>query len=166
LHTRNAAGAAPRLMDMGAEPFLIASTLNLIIAQRLVRKNCTNCIEEHTLANDQIAIIQKEYDIPQIMKVLVREKIIKKVKPLKELTFYKGKGCDYCNNAGYKGRMGVFEALEVTEEIKKIILDRASIEDIQRKAVEQKMITLVEDGFIKAISGITSIEEVMRVTMD
>lgn len=166
LHTRNAAGAAPRLMDMGAEPFLIASTLNIIIAQRLVRKNCTNCLEEYQLNNEQIKLLEKEYDIPAILNVLVREKIIKQIRSLAELKFYRSKGCEYCNNMGYKGRIGVFEAMEITEAIKQLILNRASIEEIQRKAVKQGMITLVEDGFIKAITGITSIDEVTRVTMN
>lgn len=166
LHTRNAAGAAPRLMDMGAEPFLIASTLNIIIAQRLVRKNCTNCLEEYQLSNEQIKLLEKEYNIPAIIAVLVRENIIKHIKPLTELKFYRSKGCGYCNNMGYKGRIGVFEAMEVTEVIKQLILNKASIEEIQRKAVEQGMITLVEDGFIKAITGITSIDEITRVTMN
>jgi len=166
LHTNDASSGILRLLDMGIPAFLISSTLNLIIAQRLVRKICLNCIQSYNLSNEKIKELEKEFNIKSILKTLEREKIIKKGTDLKSILFYYGKGCRQCNNEGYKGRIGLYEVLEVTKELKELILKRPPIEEIQDLACEQGMITIAEDGFIKAIKGITTIEEIIRVTKE
>ena len=104
-------------------------------------------------------------DIDDVLKTLEKEKIIvDSRKGLKSLLFYRGKGCKRCNNTGYKGRIGIYEALENTDEISKLILSRADGKTIKKQAIAQGMLTIAEDGFIKAKNGITTIEEVMRVT--
>ncbi|MBU1178187.1 GspE/PulE family protein [Patescibacteria group bacterium] len=166
LHTMSAAGAPPRLIDMKAKPFLVASTLNLIIAQRLVRRICKNCREEYKLDAKKIAILEKEFDMEKIMPALLQEKVITAKKPLSELTFYRGKGCEHCNLQGYKGRTGIYETLETTETIKDLIVDSAPTEKIQAQAVSEGMITMLQDGFIKALLGFTTIDEILRVTKE
>lgn len=146
LHTNDAAGAIPRFLDMGAEGFLVASTVNLVIAQRLVRKICTQCIEKYQPSEEVLTYLKK---------VLGQEKISQ--------TFYRGKGCSECNNKGYKGRIGVFEILEVTDAIRELITKRVSAEEIAQQAIKEGMIPLIRDGLNKASGGITTIEEVLRV---
>lgn len=149
LHTNDASGTIPRFLDMGAEGFLVASTVNLVIAQRLMRKICISCIEKYKL-NEETANYLKTYipekDFPQY--------------------FYRGKGCAECGNKGYKGRIGVFEILEVNEEIRKLIIKRVSAEEIANAAIKNGMIPLINDGINKASGGITSIEEVLRVVRE
>lgn len=164
LHTNNAAGAAPRMLNMGVKPFLAASTINIIIGQRLVRKICTNCIEGYTLNEAEMASLAKNIDLEKILAALKKEKIIEPDKQFKDLTFYHGKGCEQCNGQGFKGRMGIFEVLEVTERINKLISQQATTEQIEAQAIEDGMITMLEDGFIKAKTGITTISEILRVT--
>lgn len=147
LHTNDAAGAIPRLIDMKVEPFLIASSLNLIVAQRLCRKICENCKEIHPLPRDVLAQIQKEIG-------------------RKKLTFYKGRGCNVCGQTGYKGRIGIFEVLPVSEAIKELTIKKASGNLIAQQAIREGMITLKQDGIQKAAEGITTIEEVFRVTKE
>lgn len=149
LHTNDAAGAIPRLLDMGAEGFLVASTVNLVIAQRLVRKICTSCIESYDLTPDMVDYISRFIDKEELQK-----------------KFYRGKGCAECNNKGYKGRIGVFEILEVNEHIRQLILKRVSAEEITQKAIEFGMIPLLRDGINKASGGITTLEEVLRVVRE
>ena len=165
IHTNDAAGTMPRLSEMGVANFLIASTTNLIIAQRLVRKICPNCIQSYNLEAETVKDLEKNMDIDDVLKTLEKEKIIvDSKKGLKSLLFYRGKGCKRCNNTGYKGRIGIYETLENTDEISKLILSRADGKTIKKQAVAQGMLTIAEDGFIKAKNGITTIEEVMRVT--
>lgn len=165
IHTNDAAGTMPRLAEMGVPNFLISTTTNLIIAQRLVRKICPNCIQSYNLDTDAIKDLEKNMDIDNILKTLEKEKIIiDSKKGLKSLLFYRGKGCKRCNNTGYKGRIGIYEALENTEEISKLILSKADGRTIKKQAVSEGMLTIAEDGFIKAKNGITTLEEVMRVT--
>lgn len=149
LHTNDAAGTIPRFLDMGAEGFLVASTVNIVIAQRLVRKICTSCIQPYT-ANEETLNYLKKYtsDIPD--------------KP----TFYKGKGCSECGNKGYKGRIGIYEILEVNDEIRKLVIKRVSSEEIMRAGVANGMLPLFKDGINKASGGITTIEEVLRVVKE
>jgi type II secretory ATPase GspE/PulE/Tfp pilus assembly ATPase PilB-like protein len=101
-----------------------------------------------------------------ILKTMIREKIITSNKGLESLLFYRGKGCKQCNDTGYKGRMGIYEVLEITPEISDMILKKATEPEIKQAAIDQKMITITEDGFIKAKNGVTSIEEIMRVTKE
>lgn len=153
LHTNDAAGAIPRLIDMKIEPFLLASTLNAIIAQRLARKICPKCIEETTLPKEELEVIKdimvgcKEYDN-------------------RKISFFHGKGCDACSGTGYQGRIGIFEVLPVTEKIKNLITSRCSSDLLQKEAIANGMVNLKQDGILKAIDGLTTIEEVWRVTKD
>jgi type IV pilus assembly protein PilB len=236
LHTNNAAGCLPRLLDMGIEPFLIASTVNAVIGQRLVRKLCPHCIEPynpnekvvddlidnfglrkefltakakekvtvavpekkepgglgerrieipHELELEKKSILEKIEADPSMVnrsakeaeEVTLRNKIFlseaEKEKPQKEikstglnLTLYRSQGCAKCDNSGYLGRMGIYEVLEVDDEIGKLIISHATTEEIQRKAIENGMITMQQDGFLKALEGITTVEEILRVTKE
>jgi type IV pilus assembly protein PilB len=152
LHTNDAATALPRLVDMDVEPFLVASTVNVIIAQRLMRKICDMCrtaivISEAELShNIPIEILQKHFDLS------------------KELHIYQGKGCKICHGTGYKGRIGAFEVLEVSKAVRKLITQREDADAILKKALEEGMTTMLDDGLQKVAKGLTTIEEVLRVT--
>ncbi|MCD6410739.1 type II/IV secretion system protein [bacterium] len=165
LHTNSAAGAIPRLIDMKVEPFLIASTLNIVIAQRLVRRLCEEK-EEYCLDSAAVKRIAKYCDLERIKKILKEEGLIKgHNKTIRDIKFYKPKPTKSCEE-GYKGRIGIFEVLSVTETIKKLITQEVSDEEIQKQALKEGMRTMVEDGFVKAAQGITSIEEVLRVIIE
>jgi len=164
LHTTDAAGTIARLVDMKAEPFLISSTLNIIIAQRLVRKLCPSK-NKYKLGSAEIKNLSKYCDLDQILTVLKEEKIIKPQNSLKDITFYKPAPSRACLD-GYKGRIGIFEVLNVTESIKELIVKEADSDKIQDQAKREGMRTMIEDGFIKAAQGLTSIEEVLRVTIE
>ncbi len=170
LHTNSAAGTLPRLSDMGAEPFLIASTVNVIIAQRLVRKLCPDCKVEYKLNKKEEETLSFAFEMEDILKTLKNSsklgKIIDKKTEWKDISFYRSKGCEQCHNEGYKGRIGIYEVLEVDDEIGKLITTNASTNEIEKKAKDKGMITMSEDGFMKIIQGITSIEEVLRVTKE
>jgi type IV pilus assembly protein PilB len=168
LHTNSAAAAIPRMTDMDAEPFLIASTVNTVVAQRLVRKICPDCKEAYKLNQKELAELGKKVEFDNILKSLSKNKkdLSKEIKKIEELEFYRGKGCKTCNNEGYKGRMGIYEVLEVTEEIKRLISENVTAGEIEKKAVEEGMNTMMVDGFIKALKGLTSLEEVLRVTKE
>ncbi len=147
LHTNDAPSAITRLIDLGVEPFLIAATFEAIIAQRLVRRICTNCKEEYVPNEDQL------------MEVNLKPEDVEGKK------FARGQGCEKCNNTGYKGRMAIFEIMLLTEQIKKLIIEQASTDSIRRMAKEQGMRTLRESGLLAIFDGITTIEEVVRETM-
>ncbi len=167
LHTNDAPSSLPRLSEMGIPSFLIASTTNLIIAQRLVRKICPHCILSYTLSKKAISELSRQFDVPMILMTLEREGTILSAKaPLESLLFYRGKGCKQCNNSGYKGRIGIYEALVVSKKMSELILNNASTEEIRQAAIKEGMITMLQDGFIKAKNGMTSIEEVIRVTKE
>lgn len=167
LHTNDAATTIPRLSEMGVATFLIASTVNVIIAQRLVRKICPNCIQSYNLDKKAVTELKEQLDIDVIMETLEQEKIISDArKAVETLLFYRGKGCKQCNNTGYKGRIGIYETLEVTPAMAELILKKASATEIKKQAQAQGMLAIVEDGFIKAKNGITTIEEILRVTKD
>ena len=171
LHTTSASGAIPRLVDMEAEPFLISSTLNLILAQRLVRCLCKEK-EEYRLSDLELKNIAKYCDLDRILNILIEEKIIpyKKNQSVKQdwkdIAFFRPKKSKECPD-GYKGRVGIFEILLMTESIKELIIKQASSDQIQEQAQKQEgMRIMLEDGFIKAAQGITSIEEVLRVIVE
>jgi len=167
IHTNSAAATMPRLSEMGVPTFLIASTVNIIVAQRLVRKICPHCIQSYNLDKEMIEELKKQLNIESILKTMEKEKsILDAKKGLESLLFYKGKGCKRCNNTGYKGRIGIYEILENSEEISSLMLKNASTHDINAAAIKKGMLTIAEDGFIKAKNGITTIEEVMRVTKE
>jgi type IV pilus assembly protein PilB len=164
LHTTNAAGAIPRLIDMKAEPFLISSTLNIILAQRLVRRLCPEK-EKYTLKESDLKNLAKYCNLDEVLKVLKEEKIIKPKATLKDVEFYRPKSSKECPE-GYSGRIGIFEVLNITETIKELIVKRANTDQIQEQAKKEGLRTMVEDGFIKAAQGVTTIEEVLRVIME
>jgi type II secretory ATPase GspE/PulE/Tfp pilus assembly ATPase PilB-like protein len=167
LHTNSAAGSPPRLIDIGEEPYLIASTLNAVMGQRLVRVICPDCKIESPVNKDIAATLAKQFNLEKLMPILHREKIIDdKIKNFEDLTFFAGKGCDKCSNTGYKGRLGVHEILEVTPEVGEMIIRRASSQELQDFAEKAGMILMWQDGFIKAAQGITTIEEILRVTKE
>ena len=167
LHTNDAVSAPTRLLEMDVPSFLIASTTNLVIAQRLVRRICPFCITSYNLTKSQIEELKKNVDVDKLLQVMEREQIIQSADlPLSDLLFFKGKGCKKCNNEGYKGRIGIYEILEITTEISELILNKVSEEKLREEAEKQQMITVMEDGFIKAKNGITTIEEIIRVTKD
>ncbi len=164
LHTTNSSGAASRLIDMGIEPFLISSTLNIIIAQRLIRR-LHNQKEEYFLNDSDIKNLQKYCDIKIITDLLINNKIIKPGQTLKDVKFYRPQKTKEAPD-GYKGRVGIYEVLAVTEPIRDLISKKTSTSKIEKEAKKEGMITMFEDGFIKAASGITSIEEVLRVLIE
>lgn len=164
LHTNNAAGAIPRLLDMKVESFLLAATLKLIIAQRLVRKLCSYS-KEYFLTPEEIKKLSKNYNIDKILMILKKEKIIKENQDWQNIKFGKPLSSEICPE-GYKGRLGIYEVLGVTESIKELISKEGKLEEIQERAEKEGMITMLEDGFIKAAQRITSLEEVLRVTSE
>lgn len=156
IHTNNAAGTIPRLIDMDIEPFLISSSVNAVVAQRLCRKVCQKCKTELELDAATSEAIQKEIDLmPKNQQ-----------KDLKEQKFYKGKGCAACSDTGYKGRIGIYEVLPVTEKIKARCTRETSTNEFQEIAISEGMITMKQDGILKAMDGLTTIEEVWRGTKD
>lgn len=164
LHTNTAAGAIPRMIDMKVEPFLISSTVTLILAQRLVRRLCEEK-EKYTLKPSELKNIAKYCDLDHILEILKNKKIVKDKASWSEIPFYRAKPTKECPD-GYSGRIGIFEVLPVTETIKEMIIKEATSDQIQKQAQKEGMRTMVEDGFIKAAQGITSIEEVLRVIVE
>ncbi|MDD5145477.1 MAG: GspE/PulE family protein [Candidatus Pacebacteria bacterium] len=164
LHTNSAAGSIPRLIDMKAEPFLISSTLNCILAQRLVRKLCDEK-EKYNLKEAELKNIEKYCDLNRILKILKEEKIVSQKATWKNVDFYRAKPTKE-NPEGYKGRVGIYEVLSVTETIKEMIIKQASSDQIQEQAQKEGMRTMLEDGFVKAAQGLTSIEEILRVIIE
>jgi len=164
LHTINAAGAIPRLMDMKAEPFLISSTLSVILAQRLVRRLFPEN-EKYFLKASELKNLSDYCDLDKMLKVLKEEKIVKSRDTFKSIPFFRPKRSKECVE-GYKGRVGIFETLNITETIKELIVKRATTNQIQEQAKKEGMRTMIEDGFIKAVQGMTSLEEVLRVIIE
>jgi type IV pilus assembly protein PilB len=161
LHTNSAAGSMPRLIDMKVEPFLIASTLNCILAQRLIRKLCDEK-EKYFLKPAEIKDLGKYCDLERILSVLKKEGIVKETDTLATIPFYRPKPTKE-DPEGYSGRVGIYEVLPVNETIKEMIVKQASADQIEAQAQKEGMVTMFEDGFVKAALGLTSIEEVMRV---
>lgn len=156
LHTNNAAATIPRIIELGIKPNLIAPAANAFMAQRLVRRLCSYCKEQYKPAKETIDSLKK------ILAIISPKAKIEIPKDIEFL--YRPKGCSKCRNLGYKGRIGVYEVLTLNEEIEKLILEMGSESDITKAALENGMITMAQDGIIKSIEGITSIEEVWRVT--
>ncbi len=147
LHTNDAPSAVARLVDMGIEPFLIASSLEGVIAQRLVRRICDNCKVETDISDSQYHQIKRYY--PDITP--------------SQIKLYKGEGCEECLGTGYKGRIAIYEIMEIDEELKGLISKNIETSQLRKKAIEKGMKTLVQDGIEKALHGITTLEEVMQV---
>jgi type IV pilus assembly protein PilB len=151
LHTNDSATTFPRLMDMGVPPFLVASTINVAMGQRLVRRLCEKCKVDRKLTADELKSIKEI--LPDIEAITEKKKG----------KFFSPKGCPACNGSGYLGRIGVREVLETSHEIQDLIMKRASAADIKRQAMKEGMVTMVQDGFLKAAEGLTTIEEVIRI---
>lgn len=178
LHTNDAATSLPRFIDMGIEPFLVASTVNVIIGQRMVRKICENCrvsyeiqingenkTETENNTNDDPGI-KKLNNLNKEFKQLSKELVDKYFGVKDIIRLYRGQGCPVCHQTGYSGRIGIFEILEVTESIRDLIIAKADSTLIAKKAVEEGMSTMTEDGLNKVKQGVTTIEEVIRVTKE
>jgi type IV pilus assembly protein PilB len=148
VHTNDAPGTVTRLMDMGIEPFLICSSVILILAQRLVRKICMDC-REPIKVHPQILI---DLGVPS--------------DEVKTFPTYKGKGCPICNNTGYRGRLGLYEVMPMKEEVKELIISRASASELKKEAMRLRMKTLRQSGICKIKDGMTTIEEIVRATME
>jgi len=153
LHTSDAAGALPRLIDLGAESFLLSSTMNAIVGQRIVRNVCPHC---------------KVAYVPPAPIIEEAKKILGSLFPANaaNVQFYKGKGCGECGNSGYLGRVGIFEVLPVTSKVASLVLERQDSQAIQKEAVAEGMITMMQDGFLKVLQGVTTPEEVLRVAQE
>ena len=164
LHTNSAAGAVPRLLDMEVEPFLMASTVNVIIAQRLVRTLCSGK-EKYFLNDRQLESLSKEVDLDRVAGFLAKEKITGKISDWSKVPFYKPSLDKDCPE-GYKGRVGAHEILRVSEGIKNLIMANATSDDIEKQAKKEGMMTMLEDGIVKCVQGITTIEEILRVTSE
>jgi type IV pilus assembly protein PilB len=167
LHTNSAAGALPRLIDIGEEPYLIASTVNAVMGQRLMRVICSDCKTEERVDVATQANLEKLFTLDKLIEVLKRESIVdSKIKTFSDLKFYKGKGCEKCNMTGYRGRISIHEILEVTPQIAEMIIKRSSSQELQDASEKNGMVLLWQDGFIKAVQGQTTIEEILRVTKE
>jgi type IV pilus assembly protein PilB len=154
LHTNDAATTLPRLLEMNVEPFLIASTVNIVIAQRLVRKLCDKCKKPQKLT---------QIEAKSLLEGIGEDLTIENIKKIRSYKIYEPQGCSECNNIGFSGRLGIFEILEISPKIREFIIKRASSEEIKKIAIQEGMSTMVRDGFNKVIQGLTTIEEVLRV---
>ncbi|MBI4050728.1 MAG: type II/IV secretion system protein [Candidatus Doudnabacteria bacterium] len=158
LHTNDAIGAIPRLLDMGIEAFLLTASLNAVMAQRLVRKICTDCKQEIEVPEEaQKMIVEELRDIPKAEGIGVN---------LQEIKFHTGKGCKLCGDSGYRGRIAIFEVMPLSDEIKNLILERESVARLREQARKEGMISMKQDGLLKVLKGVTTIEEVIRVTKE
>lgn len=153
VHTNSASGAPPRLLDMGVEPFLLASALNAVVGQRVVRKICTHCKIEFSAPLEVIE------NMKQILGKLNTQN-----QPT--LKLFKGAGCNFCGKTGYLGRVGIYEVLVISNEIAKLILEHAASAAIEETAIKESMITMKQDGYMKVLEGVTTLEEVLRVAQD
>lgn len=148
LHTNDAASALTRLIDMGVKPFLVSSSIQAVMAQRLARKVCSKCAKEYTPSKEVLSIIRKE----------MGDKILEKA------VFRKGDGCEECNRTGYKGRIGIFELLVMSEKIRELVMEGLVSRKIRDLAQEEGMRVLREDGWVKACQGVTTVDEVLKIT--
>lgn len=190
LHTNSAAAAIPRLLDMGIEPYLLASTLRLVVAQRLPRKICEYCRQAYPATPEQLQQLNEGlgsiqgFDlikyVTETAKMMSLNKLQKVDGTLQAeikvpetgpdgapiVYLYKGTGCDRCNGSGYQGRIGIFEVLQVNEKMGRMMIDSRPASEVQEEAVKNGMVLMKQDGYLKALEGVTTIEEVLRVSKD
>jgi type IV pilus assembly protein PilB len=162
LHTNSAAGAMPRLSEMDVEPFLIVSTVKVIIAQRLVRRLCSAGKEKYILTQDELKSLEDNVDMGRVLGFLKEEKIVKPDADWSTIAFYKAVKTTECED-GYKGRVGIHEELKMSPAISDLIMKEATSDEIEEQAKKEGMMTMIEDGIFKAVQGVTTIEEVLRV---
>jgi type IV pilus assembly protein PilB len=157
LHTNDASGVPPRMLDMGVEPFLLVSSLNCVVGQRVLRRTCKDCVAEKDIPEDtkeeMKVTLGPIYD-------MVEDKWKKEGKTLK---IPKLVGCEKCNNTGYFGRIAIYEVMPITEKISKLVVERAAASRIQQEAMDEGMLTMKQDGYVKVLEGVTTMEEVLRV---
>lgn len=158
LHTNDAATTFPRLIEMSIEPFLVASSVNVVVAQRLVRKTCERCRQSCALTKEELALIKGD---PGLLASL--QKVSGK-KDISQLSFFRGRGCPVCSQTGYSGRTGIFEVMELGEEIRRLISQKQTADIIYQKARKLGMTSMLEDGLGKILKGITTLEEVLRAS--
>ncbi len=156
LHANDAATAFSRFLEMKAKPYLVSASVNAAIAQRLVRKVCEDCKQEYYLSEKDLLLLEDEKALAKTIKKISGKEDLEKIR------FFQGAGCKFCNNSGYEGRTSIFEILDVTEEIRELISIKAPMDTIKKKAIEQGMTTMIEDGITKALIGTTTFEEVRR----
>lgn len=166
LHTNSASGAIPRLLDMGAENFLLASTMNAVLAQRLVRRICENCKEDYNPPEEIKEKVRQALQPVKENKVLMSKdkEAVETMKILeKDFKLSRGVGCEKCGKTGYKGRIGIFELLEMSDKVADMTLEARSADEITEAAKVEGMLSLVQDGFLKVLRKVTTVEEVLRV---
>ena len=167
LHANSTSVGIPRLVEMGIEPFLLTAAVNSLIAQRLVRKLCSHCLQSYTFSAEMLNLIYNSKNITDLIRRIALKSYtpeeVEKLGFKDEFVFYKGLGCRACGYTGYKGRIGLFEVLEMNDDIKGAMLKGASSDEIEEIAVKSGMTLMLEDGIRKALSGLTSLEEVIRV---
>ena len=189
LHTNSASASVPRLVDMGLETYLLAPTLQMLVGQRLPRTICPHCVEAYEATESEIQQVMsvlnwRNFDIIKYLKdkakkqstgeSAVDDRLNRRItspppgamKSNPKFYLYRGKGCEKCQGTGYGGRTGIFEVLPVSERISKMILDNSPASGIQRQAEDEGMVTMLQDGFMKAIEAITTIDEVLRVARE
>jgi type IV pilus assembly protein PilB len=164
VHTNSAAGALPRLLDLGAEPFLLASSMTAAVGQRVLRKVCSGCKAvlkpDQAMIDDIKSVLGNLYDgwvksNPEAKKIAEQNGV--------EFVLYQGAGCDQCGGTGYFGRVGIYEVLRVSEKIARLVLERADAQTVEEEAMKDGMIIMKQDGYLKALEGATTLEEVIRV---
>jgi type II secretory ATPase GspE/PulE/Tfp pilus assembly ATPase PilB-like protein len=147
LHTNDAASAVTRILDLGIEPYLVSSSLLAVLAQRLVRKVCPDCVEQRTASKEELAFLQQDNLVSAKTEIA------------------RGRGCSNCRDTGYRGRIGIFELLSIDDQVRARIQDRSNASDIRDTARERGMQLLRDDGVVKVLRGSTTVEEVSRVTV-
>ncbi len=157
LHTNDASGVPPRLLDMGVEPFLLVSSLNCVVGQRVLRKVCPECVGQTDITPDN------EKELRETLGAIYDTVNDKYVKDGKKMMLPKIVGCEKCNHTGYLGRIAIYEVMPITEKIGKLVVEKASDKTIQKLAMEEGMLTMKQDGYVKVLEGITTLEEVIRV---
>jgi type II secretory ATPase GspE/PulE/Tfp pilus assembly ATPase PilB-like protein len=166
LHTNDATGAVPRLLDMGVEPYLLSSTLSLVVAQRLVRRICTACRESIAPDARGLQAVQGRPDFAQTLAVLRAQGILGAGSDtLARLRLFRGAGCPQCHGSGFLGRLGLFELFEIDDEARELIMQRAPGSALRTRAVARGMKTMFQDGLAKALLGQTTLDEVFRVAL-
>jgi len=149
--------------QLGIDSKILGSAVNITMAQRLVRKLCTECRQKYKLNNSEIESLSGMIDTKKLEKILTKERVLKSGESWKNIEIYKSVGCEKCRD-GYHGRCGIFEVMEVSEEIKKLVIEKRAEGEIFSQARKEGMVSIVEDGLLKAAKGITAIEEILRVT--
>ena len=167
LHANSTAVGVPRLVEMGIEPFLLTAALNVMIAQRLVRKLCDHCLSSQSFTRETLNLIYKEKNVAdyvdKILKQNIPEDILKKLNINDNYIFYRANGCKACGYTGYRGRIGIYEVMELNDNLKKAIIEGKTADEIEDIAIESNMSPMLQSGVEKALAGLTSLEEIIRV---